>query len=255
MLRRLFSLALVALFAFKLVLAQDNDPTRVNLRIEGPTTTIFEGHVFTYGHDVTTDSGGSHHCDGTNGGANSFPGPTCTSALDDASMIHDFFYDATFQTQFDDFFITSIGGVNQTDTHFWGILLNFEWIPGFVVGCQQEVKHNDDILFAFDVFNAEHLLRLTGPEIVQVGITVVFTVTGGNTGIPVAGADVDGYTSDDNGNVIVTFTKSQAGVVVLKADKSGSIRSNKLVVLVVAPSIIEKTQFTTQLEDGVARFP
>jgi len=239
----------VALFA--LVLAQ-NEPTRVGLRIEGSTTTVFEGHVLTNGHNITTLSGGNHHCDGTNGKANPFKGPTCTSALDNASIIHNFFYDATFDVPFDDFFITTIGEDTQTSTEFWGILVNFSFIQ--VGGCQQIVKHNNDILFAFDAFNAEFFLKLTGPEIVLVGETVIYNVTDGRTGKPVAGADVDGFTTDSKGNAIVTFTKEEAGVVVLKAFKPGSIRSNELVVFVIALKK-KKTQFTAQLEDGLAEFP
>jgi len=281
MFRRLFSLALVVVLAS--VLAQ-NKAAWVNLRIEGSTTTIFEGQVHTNGHNVTTVSGGNHHCDGTNGGANFFPGPTCISALDNASIIYDCFFDATFDVQFkfDDSFISSIGGENQTSTQFsgppctsalnkasvirdftfdgtydvqlddffitsigedtetatqsWGILVNFQFIA--VGGCQQEVKHmNDSILFAFDAFNAEHILKLTGPGIAQVGTPVVLTVTDGQTGEPVAGADVDGdSTSDDNGNVIVTFTERDFGLVEFKAEKSGSIRSNEIIVWVLPSS-------------------
>ena len=70
-----------------------NHPTLVNLRIEGADKTIFEGHIVTRGHNVTTVSGGTHHCDGTNNNENEFPGPTCTSALDDASKEKGFQWD------------------------------------------------------------------------------------------------------------------------------------------------------------------
>jgi len=62
-----------------------NKEITVNLRIEGKTGTIFEAPVSTFGHDVTTPAGGTHRCDGTHGGANPRPGPTCTTALDDGS--------------------------------------------------------------------------------------------------------------------------------------------------------------------------
>lgn len=67
--------------------------TVVNLRIEGADKTIFEGPVLTRGHNVTTATGGTHHCDGTNNHSNPLPGPTCTSALDDASRRHGFGWD------------------------------------------------------------------------------------------------------------------------------------------------------------------
>ena len=65
----------------------------VPLRIEGAKETIFEGRIFTRGHNVTTESGGNHHCDGTNLGAHPSPGPTATSALDDAAKKNGFTFD------------------------------------------------------------------------------------------------------------------------------------------------------------------
>ena len=44
-------------------------PVTVNLRVEGPTATVFDGPVTTDGHAVTTAAAGTHPCDGTNGGA------------------------------------------------------------------------------------------------------------------------------------------------------------------------------------------
>ena len=227
-----------------------NLPTMVNLRVEGSSQTIFEGPIITRGHNVTTPSGGNHHCDGTNNHANPLPGPTCTSALDDAHKLAHFPFDgyvgyffvshcerwliagsnhySTFSTAFDDFFITSINGETQTSTEFWGILLNFEFTP--VGGCQQEVKRNDDVLFAFNAFNANAFLKLTGPTTAHVGHPVVFTVTDGQTSKVVAGATVDGQTSDASGHVSVTFT--HPGRQSVKATKSNAIRSNKVTVIV-----------------------
>ena len=255
MLHHSFSLTLVAVLALLSSVLALNLPTLVNLRVEGSTTTIFEGTILTQGHNVTTASGGNHHCDGTNDNANPLPGPTCTSALDDAAKLHHFTFDgyvkyflishcgglgwlihdtirySTFSTEFDDFFITSIGGVTQTSTEFWGILLNFEFTP--VGGCQQEVKVHDEILFAFDAFNAVNFLKLTGPGNAFVGVPVLLTVTDGQTGNPVAGAVVHGDTTDATGHVSVAFSIAEVGLQKLKATKSDSIRSNQLSILVI----------------------
>jgi len=211
------------------VLAVVNKPIMVNLRIEGSATTIFEGSVVTRGHNVTTPSGGNHHCDGTNNNANPLPGATCTSALDDENRKSHFSFDGTFSTAFDDFFITSIGGETQTSTEFWGLLVNFQFTP--VGGCQEEVQVDDDVLFAFDAFNKAHFLKLTGPDTAHVGTPVILTVTDGQTGSPVAGADVNGDISDASGHVSVTFTK--VGPTKVKAEKSDSIRSNALPIKVL----------------------
>ena len=93
MLHHLFSLTLVALLSSVLAAVQPNELTSVNLRIEGAEKTIFEGTVLTRGHNVTTLSGGTHICDGTNNDANPTPGPTCTSALDNAAKKHNFKFD------------------------------------------------------------------------------------------------------------------------------------------------------------------
>ncbi|KAJ7442737.1 hypothetical protein B0H11DRAFT_490674 [Mycena galericulata] len=205
-----------------------NHPTPVNLRIEGANNTIFEGTVVTRGHNVTTASGGTHLCDGTNDGANAFPGPTCTSALADAAAAHGFQWDATFDTEFDDYFITSIGDSTETATQFWGLLLDFQFTP--VGGCQQEVNENDHILWAFDAFNAQHFLKLDGPREAKEGVPAVFVVTDGMTGESVEGATVDGETTGVDGTVVITFRAR--GVQGLKATMEGSIRSNRVNVKV-----------------------
>jgi hypothetical protein len=73
--------------------ALSNPPTLVNLRIEGADHTIYEGPILTRGHNVTSPSGGTHHCDGTNNNVNPTPGPTCTTALNDAAKLSSFDWD------------------------------------------------------------------------------------------------------------------------------------------------------------------
>lgn len=70
-----------------------NQKTLVSLRIEGADKTVFEGLVLTKGHDITTSLVGTHHCDGTNNGANPNPGPTPNAALDDAAKLRNFNFD------------------------------------------------------------------------------------------------------------------------------------------------------------------
>jgi hypothetical protein len=65
----------------------------VHLRVEGVTNTIFEDDISTEGHIVTTESGGTHKCDGTNHNTSLISGPTATSALDSASKQGKFTWD------------------------------------------------------------------------------------------------------------------------------------------------------------------
>lgn len=71
----------------------ENELTAVHLRIEGTDKTLFEGPIQTMGAAVSTTSGGTHRCDGTNNNVHSTPGPTATSALDSAAKQAGFTWD------------------------------------------------------------------------------------------------------------------------------------------------------------------
>jgi len=221
--------AFVLLFLTSLASSAVNPPTAVNLRIEGLDKTIFEGIVVTRGHNVTTASGGTHHCDGTNLGANPTPGATCTSALDTASKEAHFTFDGTFDTEFDDFFITRIGASAETSTQFWGLLLDFQFTP--VGGCQQEVTTLQHILWAFDAFNKAFFLKASGPAVAIVGKPAVYTVIDGTTGALIADAVIGGTVTDAEGKATITF--EHPGLQTLKAERSDSIRSNAVTTLVI----------------------
>lgn len=65
----------------------------IRLHISAYGKEIFDQVVPTRGRDVTTYSGGTHKCDGTNNGANQRPGATPTSALADAAERAKFTFD------------------------------------------------------------------------------------------------------------------------------------------------------------------
>ncbi|TFL03488.1 hypothetical protein BDV98DRAFT_504375 [Pterulicium gracile] len=209
-----------------------NLPQLVKVRVEGETKTLFEGVVLTRGHNVTSASGGTHRCDGTNLDANPKPGATCTGALDDAAKLAKFEWDGSFSTSFDDYFVSTIAGQSQTSTQFWGLLLNFQLAP--VGGCQQQVKNGDEAMWAFDAFSKSSFLKLSGPKTAVAGKAVTLTVKDGSTGNAVAGATVHGQISDANGQVSVVFGKK--GVVTVKAEKADSVRSNAVALLVTKGS-------------------
>ena len=210
-------------------------PTVVNVRVEGATHTIFEAPVLTDGHAVTTASGGTHVCDGTNNGANPTPGATATAALDDAAAEGAFTWDGPFFPSFDDYLVSRIAGDTETATQFWGLLLNFNFTA--VGGCQQRVAAGDQVLFAFDAFSKAHMLRLRGPHGARVGRPITVTVVDGQNGQPISGATVGPIgntgtaTTDANGRASVTFQR--AGLKKLKAERGDSIRSDALRVLVL----------------------
>lgn len=238
--RWLTALLATALFALALGAgAASAAPALVHMRVEGANRTIFEAPIVTDGHTITTPSGGTHRCDGTNNGANPTPGPTPTAGLDDAASLGGFTYDGTYTPTFDDYFITRIAEDAQTSTKFWGILVNYQFTP--VGGCQFRIRTGDDVLFAYDAFNAQHFLKLAGPHATTTGTPITVTVTDGQNGQPISGATVgpvnnmaSGSITDASGHATVTF--NTRGIKRLKAERSDSIRSNSLYVAVAGGS-------------------
>ncbi len=86
-------LAVISAILIQYITRAQNTEVTVNLRIEGDKNTIFEASILTKGKTVTTISGGTHICDGTNNNANSIPGPTITSTLDLAATNTNFTWD------------------------------------------------------------------------------------------------------------------------------------------------------------------
>ena len=213
------------------VLALPQPPLQLtNLRIEGLTNTIYEAPILSGPRFITTASGGTHLCDGTNLGANPQPGNTPTDALDAASDLADFTYDGTFFPQFDDFFITRIASSAETSTQFWGLLVNYQFTP--VGGCQFETKPLDEVLWAFDAFSKTYFLKASPADaVVAKGGTLTVTVIDGSTGVPISGATIGGAVTDSNGHAKLSFPS--LGIFEYKAERADSIRSNKVVVAVV----------------------
>ena len=214
-------------------------PATVNLRIEGAAKTLFEQAVTTDGHTVTTASGGTHTCDGTNGAVNPTPGPSATAALDDGAKLAGFTWDGAYGVGgFDDYLVSRIGPETQGGGKYWSLLVNFQFSN--VGGCQQRVKQGDEVLWAL-VGTVSHALRLTGPASAITGRPFTVRVTDGADGAPIAGATVGGATTGSDGRAGVTIAKR--GLYRLKAERSDSIRSNAVAVCVDPPGAAPCTSF------------
>jgi len=207
-----------------------------------PNTTIFEDTISTAGNIVTTSSGGTHMCDGTNGGAHTTPGGTITSAIDDAVST----WDGTWDKRTRDYFITSIAGYSQTVDKFWGGLVGYKAIDK--MGCQFKVAAGDQVLLAFDLWSAKAVLEASADkQSLQRGGEVAFTVVNGMDKMPIEGATVAANagprgTTDSNGKDTLTF--KDIGVYKYKARKGGTIRSNEVAVT-VTPAAPALTMTTT----------
>jgi len=204
-------------------------PVTVNLRVEGAAQTIYEGRVTTDAKVIAQS--GSHPCNGTNGGASTTPGPTLTTALDDAAASGAFSWAGTWFAGFSDFGIDRIGpDANNANGNgrYWGYALNYEMVD--VGGCQRKVNPGDEVLFAYDPFGRP-LLRLTGPASVEAGKPFSVRVEDGRDRSPEPGATVlPGVQTGADGTATVVF--AAPGVRALKADRPDAVRSNRLEVCV-----------------------
>ena len=208
-------------------------PVTVNLRVEGPSRTVFDGPVTTDGHDVTTDTAGTHTCDGTNGGAEPGPGPTATGALDDAAKLGGFTIDGPYGNfGIDDYFIERVAD-QQVDPNsaYWSLWIDQQFSDKG--GCQKRVLAGQDVLWAGIPFSVSVPLKLTGPDTATTGQPVQVQVTDGSNGNPQDGATVGGATTGADGRAVLTFPDK--GIYRLKAEKPDTIRSNTLVLCVDPP--------------------
>ncbi len=226
-------------------------PITVNLRVEGSTKTLFEGPVSSEAILAppgieTKSSEGSHPCDvkdnGENGGFGA-AAATPTTALYDAATTQGLPFDATWSMSLKDFEITQVGediSNNGENGQYWGYAVNFTTAE--VGGCQIRLAPGSEVLWAYNFFGLKHLLSLSGPSSVTVGVPFTIHVVDGQTGEPISGAAigqlVSGVTNTGSsspttnaaGNATVTLT--QVGTATLKATQSESVRSNGLAVSV-----------------------
>jgi len=214
-------------------------PVTVNLRVEGSAGTVFEGPVATDAKAITTGSGGSHECDGTQGGnpTGATPGGTPTTALDDAAHDTGFTWDGRYGVGgFDDFLVERLAGdgtVGTFGSSSWS--LSVDRVAASVGGCQMRVNNGDTVLWEWTQYG-ENNLELSAPAKAQVGDPVQVTVqqfdASGNLS-PAAGADVAGQLTDSNGNATLTF--GSPGTQHLKATIANAIRSNAVDICVFNP--------------------
>jgi len=210
-------------------------PVTVDLRIEGPTRTLFEGPVTT---DVRTfrftGDPVQHRCDGTaaNQGTSSTPVPTRGVAVAEAAertpfAISGLWFDSLGSPSF-----SEIGGEGVAyDATTFEYLAEYKNARSASVGaCADPIGPGDRVLFAYSD-GAKPLLALSGPATARPGETATVKVTDAATGGAVAGATVGAALTDADGTAIVgPFT--QRGEQDLKAAKDGSVRSNRLRVCV-----------------------
>ena len=240
-----------------------------NVRVEGGTSTLFEGLVTSSGNPVKAASDTTqHHCDGTNLDASPSPGATATGVTTEGLRLAGMDFDGKWFPGFDDYYITRFGpdAENLSANVYWGILVNDTFTD--VGGCQVQVHDGNRVLWAYDAFHERGFLKLavagdTGanpqptttviagqpvnvtvsraygeknPNYVPVGGMTVAPVTTAANGVQTVntGAPEAAVSSGVDGNAALVF--STPGWHRIKADGGvgGAIRSNRLDVCVVA---------------------
>ncbi|MBD0710893.1 MULTISPECIES: DUF4430 domain-containing protein [unclassified Streptomyces] len=127
-----------------------NAPVRVTVTVQGPDGLLFRKKILTWGHDVTAATGGTHKCDGTNGGAHASKVPTPTAALDHAAKRNGFTWDGAWYASFDDYFVNTVKGVDGGASAYWNIAVNGTSTP--VGGCQFAIGNGDEVAFTWTSF-------------------------------------------------------------------------------------------------------
>ncbi|HYM58949.1 MAG TPA: hypothetical protein VES79_13385 [Solirubrobacteraceae bacterium] len=211
-------------------------PVTVDLRIEGPSRTLFEAPVTT---DVRTfkfsDDATDHRCDGTaaeNQGPSTVPVPTRGAAVAEAAERTPFNIRGQWFGSLGSPSFSEIAGESvEFDPATNRFLVEYNNAQAASVGsCGDPIQAGDDVLFAYGD-GTEQLLALTGPGSARPGETATVKVADAGNGSAVGGAAVDGrVTGADGAAVVGPFT--QRGNQDLKATKSGTIRSNRLRVCV-----------------------
>jgi hypothetical protein len=209
------------------------DPVTVELRIEGPTRTIFEGPVTTdvRGLRFTGDTV-THRCDATTvGGSSPTPVPTRGAVLAAAAKRAPFLFTGTWHPDFGATFETIDGESVAFDAATGRFLGEYENNAFASLGaCADPVEDGDDVLFAYGD-GSEVLLALYGPRRARSEQRFTVFAADAATGRPVAGADVGGSLTGADGRVTLE-PAGQRPYVDLKAAKTGAIRSNRLRVCI-----------------------
>jgi hypothetical protein len=208
-------------------------PITVQLRVEGPQHTLFEGPVTTGVRQFHfTGDPARHTCDGTAPAGNAAsPQVTSGAALAAAEDTTGLVVHGMWSDMFGDPSFTDIGGESvafDPDTNRFLVEYHNEQ-PSSTGSCGQLLQAGDRVLYAYGT-GSETLLALSGPARARPGAPLALKVTNAAGGAAVAGASVGGRVSGADGTVLVG--PLARGPHALKATKSGAIRSNRVTVCV-----------------------
>jgi hypothetical protein len=209
---------------------------RVDVRVEGPRSTLIERPVrVAPGALDGGDGSGAHPCSGPLGEP---PRPSALGALDAAAAKAGVAWRGTWMPAFADFFLTRIGPweADAETGKYWTILRN-ERITGG--GCSTPVRAGDRVVLAYGMLWRPYVLRLRGPERARrcepftVRVRAVSLDPAADPRVrPLAGVRVRRARTDRRGRA--TLVARRRGTAVLKARHTEAIPSNALALRVGA---------------------
>ena len=137
-------------------------PTEVNVRIEGRSETLFEGPIWTEGHDIQASSDTQERsCDGINPNdpQNLTPGPTGTAASVDAMSLIGETFDGQWYPVYDDYFITRWGPDSEAGGDSWASSSTTRTRAS--AAARTEPVAGNEVLWVYEAFAGKPLLALS----------------------------------------------------------------------------------------------
>ncbi len=205
-------------------------PTDVNLRVEGSTTTLFEGVVTT----DTNKPDGEHVC----------TGPSPTSAAYDMAQREGIAFDASWFGF--DYAISQLGPDTSNGNNWWNLWVNNEYSN--VGGCQEVLNGSDTTLWFYGGMSFKGVLSISAPSKIEVAKTYSVNVTkhtvsfdgqwvGHTTATPAEGATVvyAGQTVTTGSDGKASVALGSEGSTSFKANLPDYVRSNSATTCVYVP--------------------
>lgn len=195
----------------------------ITIRIEGVKKTLLV---------PTADHGESGFLTKFGAPGGKCPGASAQGALDVATHGH---WVGSWNTQFNEYFISSILGEKPTGSDFWEIFVNNK--AAQVGACDLKLHAGEQLLFA-DESGKLNPSSLTAPRSAVAGRSFRVKLVGYNAmgkskplaGVTITGTGVKTVKTDRQG--LATITDDHRGVLVLRASPKGDVRTESVVHVV-----------------------
>ena len=204
---------------------------KVNIRIEGQSSTVWKGEVFVSWSDIIDNQGQHHYYDK----------PTVLGALDEASKKAGFTYVVTYQ--WGPAYVTTIKGESASGVKGWLFRVNDHMTGSYSAdqyvlnGVTPPPPPHTTVLWFYGEWNDKVARISVNATTVNAGQAFTATVTyldeSSETWLPVESASVHAdttYTTGSDGRVSISI--STPGIYEVYAEKAGYVRTDRVQVIV-----------------------